>query len=57
MAGLVDTETLYGNLTDKQLVELEQVLYDDECRGQDTWFERDQVLWEMNRRGLLDTPR
>ena len=44
----------YAELTDDQLVALEESLYDDECDGRDTWAERDQVLWEMNRRGLMD---
>lgn len=37
------------------LVEYEQRLYDDEITGEDTWFERDQVLWELNRRDYYET--
>lgn len=43
----------YADLTDDQLRELEERLYDDEVAGEDTWFQRDQILWEMNRRGLM----
>jgi hypothetical protein len=34
------------------LIDYEQRLYDDEVAGEDTWFERDQVLWELNRRNF-----
>ena len=44
----------YANLTDEQLRNLEESLYDDEVGGQDVWFIRDKVLWEMNRRGMFD---
>ena len=44
----------YAEMTDEQLVDLEEWLYDMEVDGYDMWFERDQVLWEMNRRGLMD---
>lgn len=43
----------YSALTDDQLMALEERLYDDELDGVDTWFERDQILWEMNSRGLM----
>jgi hypothetical protein len=42
----------YANMTDEQLKVLEERLYDDELAGEDTWMERDQVLWEINRRGF-----
>lgn len=40
------------DLTDAELLALEESLYDDEVNGVDTWERRDSVLWEMNRRGL-----
>lgn len=42
----------YAHLTDAELTALEERLYDDEIDGEDTWFERDQVLWEMNSRRM-----
>lgn len=42
----------YADLTDDELRELEESLYDSEIAGNDTWFQRDQVLWEMNWRGM-----
>lgn len=45
---------MFNDLTDEQLIALEENLYDDEAAGGGDWFERDQVLWEMNRRGLMD---
>lgn len=42
----------YAAMSDAQLLALEEYLYDEELGGVDTWFERDQVLWEMNRRGF-----
>ena len=39
--------------TDEQLVEYEITLYEMEVGGIDTWEQRDEVLWEMNRRGLM----
>jgi hypothetical protein len=36
--------------TTEALRNYEERLYDQECAGEDTWFERDQVLWELNRR-------
>lgn len=44
----------YKDMTNEQLIELEQMLYDLEKDGEDTWFERDQILWETNRRGMMD---
>lgn len=32
------------------LKEYEERLYDDEVAGEDTWFERDQILWELTYR-------
>jgi hypothetical protein len=40
-------------MTDEQLLAIEESLYDDEVLGEDNWYERDQILWEMNRRGLM----
>lgn len=39
-----------SKLTDDQLIDLEESLYDLEVEGFDTWFERDKVLWELNYR-------
>ena len=50
----------YSDMTDEQLAALEERLYDLELDGVDTWFERDDVLWEMNKRQrllILPTPR
>ena len=40
--------------SDEALIEYEERLYDEECEGGNTWEVRDEVLWEMNRRGLCD---
>lgn len=47
----------YERMTDEQLREYEEYLYDEERDGEDTWAERDQVLWEMNMRGMCSAPR
>jgi hypothetical protein len=47
--------TDYAAMTDQELIALEEYLYDKEVKGDDTWAERDQILWEMNRRGLMET--
>ena len=44
-------------LTIEQLKELEERLYDLEVNGEDVWFERDQVLWEIHFRGIEDDGR
>lgn len=44
--------TNYKYWTDQQLLDFEERLYDDERGGGDTWDLRDEVLWELNRRGL-----
>lgn len=36
--------------TTEALRDYEERLYDQEVSGLDTWFERDQVLWELNKR-------
>jgi len=46
----------FDDMTDEQLVDLEQSLYEDEVHGDGDWFQRDRVLWEMNRRGLMNHP-
>lgn len=43
----------WSNWTDEALLEYEERLYDQERDGEDTWAERDEVLWEINRRGIL----
>jgi hypothetical protein len=42
----------WAHWSDEALRDYEDALYDREVDGHDTWFERDRVLWEMNRRGL-----
>lgn len=44
----------FAKFTDEQLRNYEETLYDAALDGGDTWHERDRVLWEMNRRGLMD---
>ncbi len=44
----------YEDLTDEHLRDLEEQMYDDAIAGLPSWFERDKVLWEMNRRGMMD---
>ena len=44
-------------LTIEQLKELEERLYDMELNGDDVWFERDQVLWEITFRSYKDDSR
>lgn len=44
----------FDGWSDEQLRDYEQSLYDDEVRGEDVWHQRDRVLWEMNRRGMMD---
>jgi hypothetical protein len=43
----------WAGYTDEQLIDLEESLYDREVDGEDVWYLRDRVLWEMNRRGLM----
>jgi hypothetical protein len=45
----------FSDMSDEDLIALEEFLYDLETEGVDTWFERDQVIWEMNRRDLMDS--
>lgn len=45
---------MIADWSDGQLREYEERLYDDEISGEDTWALRDEVLWEMNRRGMMD---
>jgi hypothetical protein len=42
----------FADWTTEALIEYEERLYDDEVAGEDTWFERDQVLWELNSRNF-----
>jgi hypothetical protein len=44
----------WDNWSDDQLREYEERLYNDEVHGADVWFERDQVLQEMNRRNMYE---
>jgi hypothetical protein len=41
-------------MSNERLLELEEYLYDQEIEGTDTWYERDQVLWEINKRRLIN---
>jgi hypothetical protein len=43
----------WDSWTDEQLADYEMDLYEREARGEDTWELRDEVLWEMNRRGMM----
>jgi hypothetical protein len=43
----------YTNMTDREIIAIEEYLYDRQVAGDDTWGNRDQLLWEMNRRGLM----
>lgn len=45
-------QSVFAEWSDKDLLDYEERLYDFELEGEDTWEERDKVLWEMNRRGL-----
>jgi len=40
----------FAGWTTEALIAYEERLYDDEVAGEDIWFERDQVLWELNLR-------
>ena len=41
----------YKNWTTEALKEYEERLYDDEVNGnKEAWFQRDQILWELNYR-------
>ena len=44
----------YADWTTEALKEYESRLYSEEVAGEDTWFDRDQVLWELNRRNFGD---
>ena len=44
--------TDYSTWTTDRLKDLEEYLYDREVEGDDTWYERDQILNELNRRTL-----
>ena len=43
----------YEDWTTEDLKELEDTLYDDEVAGLDVWFQRDQIINELNRRNEL----
>jgi hypothetical protein len=38
--------------TIEALLDYEEFLYDLEIEGEDVWADRDQVLWELNRRNF-----
>lgn len=41
-----------ANLSNEQLLTLEESLYDLEVEGMDIWFERDQILNEIRKRDI-----
>lgn len=45
----------FDDMTDEELLSYEEYLFDCEADGDDTWAERDQVINEINRRGLART--
>ncbi len=47
---MIDRE--YADWTIQQLRDYEENLYDREIEGEDVWFERDKILWELNYRKL-----
>lgn len=53
------TKYPYADWTTEALLNYEQFLYDAEIDGDDTWPDRDQVLWELNSRnfGQARVPR
>lgn len=51
-AQLARTMTDWTSWSDEALRDYEQSLYDEEAEGGNTWELRDEVLWEMNRRGF-----
>ncbi len=40
----------FNDMSDEELVQYEESLYDREVEGEDVWHDRDQVLWELSRR-------
>lgn len=44
----------FAGWSNEALRDYEERLYDEEVFGADIWYQRDQVLWEMNRRGMMD---
>lgn len=49
---MTDRGNDWASWTDEALRDFEQSLYDEEAEGGNTWELRDEVLWEMNRRGF-----
>lgn len=45
-------DSVFDGWTDEALIEYEHRLYDREVEGENTWAERDEVLWEIARRGI-----
>lgn len=45
-------ERPYADWTMEALKDYEERLYDDEIDGEDVWYIRDQILWELNYRGF-----
>ena len=43
----------WAGWSDQQLLDYEEWLYDREVDGENTWAQRDAVIWEMNRRDGL----
>jgi hypothetical protein len=40
----------YEDWSYERLLDYEEQLYDQELDGENVWFERDKVLWEINLR-------
>lgn len=49
-----EAEDEWKGWSDDRLIDFENHLYDQEVAGGDTWFLRDRILNEMNRRGLCE---
>lgn len=52
IVGIAHIESVFAEWSDADLLDYEERLYDCELEGEETWEERDEVLWEMNNRGL-----
>ena len=40
------------DMTIEELKDLEEMLYDMEVSGVNCWFERDKVIWELQKRDV-----
>lgn len=53
----MNADNRFADWSDDDLRDYEESLYDREVGGEDVWFERNAVLWEMNRRTLTNKDR